>query len=262
MFLREQGEDALTTRISEAFASRVFYDLANAWLDPSRGEFCVGDAVRQLLLQAGYVENDYICSTSTELFSRSYKHLLTRDDPQARFGVLPVESVYKTWTSDPASYVAFAHDKGYVYGDSAFHMRYVLSELGIEPDTVGLYPDHLAVLLNVAGIIAEVYPEGLVSYVSDHLDWLSDFEAAARTRWVSSNDSLASFYLALIQATDLFVSAYLHQGTSSEGRTTRYFSAADTHQKMRAMAQVRCRMPYQPEVVITKTETTSGWTLK
>lgn len=98
---------------------------------------------------------------------------------EAANGALPVESVYREWTEDPAVRVPFARSAGHFGSDSALHMSSVLEALGIEPEQLGnLQPDHLAVELNVAGILAEMAPSALSQFVEDRLDWLDDLESA------------------------------------------------------------------------------------
>lgn len=62
----------------------------------------------------------------------------------------PIESLYKVWTTDETSGMAFASSKGYLMGDSAIHIQYLLEEYGLElPEEFAKKPDHLGVLLEL-----------------------------------------------------------------------------------------------------------------
>ncbi|NLC77978.1 MAG: dehydrogenase [Clostridia bacterium] len=89
----------------------------------------------------------------------------------------PVESIYKVWTADPSAQVVFARQKGYLMGDSALHIRYLLESLGLElPAELAYQPDHLAVLLELLVFFLETpEPNQVVQYLEDHFDWLPDF---------------------------------------------------------------------------------------
>lgn len=92
-------------------------------------------------------------------------------------GALPVESVHRAWTEDPAVHLPFAHATGHLGGDSALHMSSILKTLGIKTEQLGnLQPDHLAVELNVAGILAEASPSTLDQFLEDRLGWIDDLE--------------------------------------------------------------------------------------
>lgn len=106
----------------------------------------------------------------------------------------PIESLYKPWTSDPTCKLGIAREKGYTMGDSAYHMKDLLSQLEIEiPKEYGQMPDHLSVLLNVAAILGKHAPEdNYLDFLRDHLNWLSDY------REKLSELAPASFHLLLV----------------------------------------------------------------
>lgn len=92
---------------------------------------------------------------------------------------LPIESLYKPWTQDETCTLPFARDKGYVLGDSALHINYLLEKLKIEiPVELQGMPDHLAILLELLAYFIEHAPEPFIAeYMDDHFDWLDEFES-------------------------------------------------------------------------------------
>jgi len=112
----------------------------------------------------------------------------------------PVQSLYEPWTLDPEVKVAFARSRGLRRGDAALHMDHVLASLRIAlPGDLQLDSDHLAVILNAAGEIAERFPEQLAPFAADHLGWLGEYERQADEAW--GDDPRAAFYRALLQET-------------------------------------------------------------
>jgi putative dimethyl sulfoxide reductase chaperone len=92
--------------------------------------------------------------------------------------VLPVESVYKEWTADQTCHLPFARSKGYLFGDSALHINYILEKFDIEiPEDYRNMPDHISILLELFGyFISNGNKDLAVQFLDDHFDWLSDFE--------------------------------------------------------------------------------------
>lgn len=92
---------------------------------------------------------------------------------------LPIESLYKPWTQDETCTLPFARDKGYLLGDSALHINYLLEKLKIDiPIELQGMPDHLAILLELLAYFIEHAPEKFTAqFMDDHFDWLEEFEA-------------------------------------------------------------------------------------
>lgn len=92
--------------------------------------------------------------------------------------IIPVESLYKPWTQDETCTLPFAREKGYLQGDSALHIRFLLEELQIDiPDEYQGTPDHLSILLELAAYFIEHAPDPFTAeFIDDHLNWLADFE--------------------------------------------------------------------------------------
>jgi putative dimethyl sulfoxide reductase chaperone len=93
--------------------------------------------------------------------------------------VLPIESLYKQWTIDETCTLPFARDKGYILGDSALHINYLLETLKFEiPNELQGMPDHLSILLELLAYFIEHAPEhSTAEFMDDHFDWLDDFES-------------------------------------------------------------------------------------
>nr|WP_249745357.1 molecular chaperone TorD family protein [Mesobacillus boroniphilus] len=92
---------------------------------------------------------------------------------------LPIESLYKPWTQDETCTLPFARDKGYILGDSALHINYLLEKLKIDiPIELQSMPDHLAILLELLAYFIEHAPEHFTAeFMDDHYDWLEEFES-------------------------------------------------------------------------------------
>lgn len=113
--------------------------------------------------------------------------------------VLPIESVYKPWTQDRSCALPFAKSKGYLLGDSAYHMFYLLESFQIElPEEYSNTPDHLVILLDFLSVL---YKYSTTSFIEDylihHFDWLRDYNHEFK-----KHAKEGSFYLAL---TDVLV---------------------------------------------------------
>lgn len=90
---------------------------------------------------------------------------------------IPIESVYKKWTADPTCTLPFAHSKGYLMGDSALHVRFLLEQLKINiEDEYRSCPDHLSILLELLALfIKHSDKRFVVQFLNDHFDWIDDF---------------------------------------------------------------------------------------
>lgn len=89
---------------------------------------------------------------------------------------LPIESVYKVWTTDPES--EMLNSKGYIFGDSALHIKYLFNYFQLEiPNEYSSMPDHLTLLLEfLAFLIKNRTSTEVKQFITDHFDWLEDFK--------------------------------------------------------------------------------------
>lgn len=92
-------------------------------------------------------------------------------------GALPIESIYKVWTSDPGIEMAIGTEKGYLFGDSALHMLHLYEKFQLSiPEEYRNIPDHLTLLLEFLAFLIRDYQEKDVhQLLIDHFDWLDDF---------------------------------------------------------------------------------------
>jgi TorA maturation chaperone TorD len=142
----------------------------------------VDQELRNLTVLAGYtVESiDFAClAKELSLMAADYDRCLAGIFPPF---VLPVESLYKRWTEDPSAQVAIASSKGYLWGDSALHIQYLLVELQLKiPEEYAQMPDHLALLLELLAYMLTMRPRAeCQDFLTDHFDWLTDLAEAVR----------------------------------------------------------------------------------
>lgn len=87
--------------------------------------------------------------------------------------VVPVESVYKAWAgSNPGA--ECSQEKDMLMGDPAIEMlkRYRADGIELPPDFKA-YPDHVALILEYAGLLLERgAPGAYEEFVAAHLDWM------------------------------------------------------------------------------------------
>lgn len=87
--------------------------------------------------------------------------------------VVPVESVYKAWAeSNPSAECSMERDM--LMGDPAIEMLKRYQADGIElPPAFTAYPDHIALILDYAGLLLERGTRGAhEEFVAAHLDWM------------------------------------------------------------------------------------------
>ncbi|MFZ5827883.1 MAG: TorD/DmsD family molecular chaperone [Bacillota bacterium] len=116
--------------------------------------------------------------------------------------VRPVESIHKVWTTDPTATLPIANQKGWLGGDAAAHLRalYEAMQISIPPDFAHA-PDHLALELEFMSLLIEQgTQEQQELFRAQHLDWLNDLAADARSR------GAPLFYQDLLELTAAFVS--------------------------------------------------------
>lgn len=123
------------------------------------------------------------------------------------------ESFYKPWTMDQEIELPFAHSKGYLSGDSAWHMKEILARLLISsPDELNASPDHLSVILQVAASLAE-HHELFDTFARSHLDWLDDL--LERMMELQSD----SFYIQMTKLLRELIRSVLHDNDVKEATT-------------------------------------------
>ncbi|MDP2825465.1 MAG: molecular chaperone TorD family protein [Sulfuritalea sp.] len=90
--------------------------------------------------------------------------------------IIPVESVYKKWASDPDCHLPIAQEKGLLMGDSAVDMLRRYREEGIAlPDEFSSMPDHVALELEYLSLLSLRGDEDAGrEFLARHMDWLDD----------------------------------------------------------------------------------------
>lgn len=88
----------------------------------------------------------------------------------------PIESVYKVWTDDSSN--EMYNIKGFIFGDSALHVKYLFNHYKLEiSEEFNSIPDHLTLLLELlAFLIKYKTSTEIQQLITDHFDWLEDFE--------------------------------------------------------------------------------------
>ena len=123
--------------------------------------------------------------------------------------VLPVESVYRRWTSDASAEVPFAAEKGLLLSDHALHMKDLYEAFGISlPTEYESMPDHLCLELEFAALLLEHHQEEKYAlFLAEHLDWLDDLVAEAEQK------AVPDYYRQLIKLTAQFLAQELRRHT-------------------------------------------------
>ena len=108
-------------------------------------------------------------------FCSLYAKTLSEGEKRA---ALPVESLYKPWTKDHTCTLPFSKSKGYLQGDSALHIKFLLEKFQIEiPSEYAGMPDHLSILLELLAYFIEHAPEEFTAqFLAGHFDWLAEYE--------------------------------------------------------------------------------------
>ena len=121
--------------------------------------------------------------------------------------VVPVESVYRRWTSDASAEVPFAAEKGLLLSDHALHMKDLYQTFGITiPEEYESMPDHLCLELEFAALLLEHDAETKYGvFIAEHLNWLDDLVAEAEQKEVPD------YYLQLIKLTAQFLTLELRR---------------------------------------------------
>lgn len=90
---------------------------------------------------------------------------------------LPIESVYKVWTTDHGVDMVIGNEKGYLFGDSALHMLHLYEQFQLSiPEEYSNIPDHLTLLLEFLAFLTRNYSDkDVYQLLIDHFDWLDDF---------------------------------------------------------------------------------------
>jgi TorA maturation chaperone TorD len=121
--------------------------------------------------------------------------------------VVPVESIYRRWTTDASAEVPFAAEKGLLLSDHALHMKTLYETFGITlPAEYEPMPDHLCLELEFAALLLEHNDESKYGlFIAEHLNWLDELVADA------DQQNIPDYYRQLIKLTAQFLTLELRR---------------------------------------------------
>lgn len=139
-------------------------------------EAALPETARQALAACGLSAPDPLDHTARRMVERE---VLT---PAMPLAALPVESLYKPWTSAPGS--QFGGARGLYLGDPARHVQALYDALQVEvPERFAAMPDHLSLLVELLSLYVEAgNAETAQQFARDHFDWLDAYDDALAKR--------------------------------------------------------------------------------
>lgn len=134
------------------------------------------DEARRALASCGLPVPDPVDPAARRMVERE---VLT---PAMPLAAVPVESLYKPWTSAPGS--QFGAARGLYLGDPARHVQALYEALQVEvPERFAAMPDHLSLLAELLSLYVETGNEVAArQFARDHFDWLDAYDAALAKR--------------------------------------------------------------------------------
>lgn len=102
--------------------------------------------------------------------------------PGMPFAALPVESLYRPWSTQPGG--AYGTARGCYLGDTARHVQAIYDALDVEvPARFAAAPDHLSLLLELLALFLDSgNRRAAADLAADHFGWLGDYDAALARR--------------------------------------------------------------------------------
>ena len=169
---------------SRSAAAGLFLLLAAFWQSPDDEEFMtelvngsVDAEIDRLGAQAGYPprwRNIGPFRSAAPPRATLQRFYTCRINGSGSDSILPVESLYKRWTDDPTVRLPIAGSTGYLMGDAAMHVQYLLDFYGFSvPQSYRMMPDHLVLLLELTAFLLKNRSlEESSLFISQHFDWL------------------------------------------------------------------------------------------
>ena len=166
--------EACAPIFSAGFAERVLGGAGDGSCNAS--EAVLPEDARKALAACGLPVPDPLDHAARRLVERE---VLT---PAMPLAALPVESLYKPWTSAPGS--QFGGARGLYLGDPARHVQALYDALEVEvPERFAAMPDHLSLLVELLSLYVEAgNTEAAQQFARDHFDWLDAYDDALAKR--------------------------------------------------------------------------------
>ena len=213
---------------SRRAAAELFLLLSAFWQSPEEDFFTelangsIDSAIARLGTQAGYppfCRHTGQFQSATPSFSALQSFYFTYFGGAGKASVLPVESLYKRWTEDPTVRLPIAGSTGYLMGDAAMHVQYLLESYGLSvPVAYRMMPDHLVLLLELAAFLLEHRPlEESRLFIHQHFDWLDSLSKSLASLQLEADNELQlqKFYQLALQTLQETVACELKRETNN-----------------------------------------------
>lgn len=145
------------------------------------GQIAAGEADNELKDAAAYLSAPYSLLNSRLHQFHTEENPVTKQYMNAFSGIVkpfhpPVESLYKPWSTDRNAPDEKVKRKGYFMGDSALHLKHLLSSYGFSvPREYENMPDHLSIELELYAFLLTEDQHAAKLFYQDHLDWIAEF---------------------------------------------------------------------------------------
>lgn len=213
---------------SREAAAELFLLLAAFWQPPDEGfldelaDGSVDATLASLATQAGYSpwrQESFPLRITAPPFSALQNFFFRYIHGAGKDAALPVESLYKRWTEDPTVRLPIAGSTGYLMGDPALHVLYLMDAYSLSvPPAYSMMPDHLALLLELASfLLKNRTPEESDLFLMQHFDWLDSLDQTL-TGLTPENDEgtqAQKFYRLALQVLQKAVACELIKETNS-----------------------------------------------
>ena len=213
---------------SKQAAAELLLLLAAFWQSPDEVFFTelvngsIDSEIARLVTQAGYRpwwRNTGQFQSATPSFPTLQSFYFTYLGGAGKASVLPVESLYKRWTEDPTVRLPIAGSTGYLMGDAAMHVQYLLESYGLSlPAAYRMMPDHLVLLLELAAFLLEHRtPEESRLFINQHFDWLDALSKSLASLQLEADTELQfqKFYQLALQTLQETVACELKRETNN-----------------------------------------------
>lgn len=192
---RERWDEVTSERAWPDFVENV-RDLLRGSRLPGQDSAPASRAGRSLPFQEYLADDEVSALFTPPSFEEAADFAARRFAGGVPGAVVPVESLYVTWTSDPER-GAFAGRTGLYLSDAALYMRDLLASLGLSaPESFSATPDHLSLELEVVSYLLDAgKTREACEFLIERFEWLT----AYRLKLVEVGRE-AVFFLAIVDA--------------------------------------------------------------